>query len=133
MTRETPESPKRASSRIDSFRYAFAGIAYVLRTQRNTWIYAIVSVCVVALGVWLGVGRTEWAILFIAIGIVWTAEFVNTATETIVDLASPGIDPLAKIGKDVAAAGVLVAAFTAALVGLVIFGPPLWWRLTGSI
>lgn len=133
MPRETPESPKRAASRIDSFHYALAGIAYVLRTQRNTWIYSVVSAGVVALGASLGVNRTEWAVLLLTIGLVWTAEFVNTALETVVDLASPEIHPLAKIGKDVSAAAVLLASITAALVGLVILGPPLWERWIGGV
>jgi diacylglycerol kinase len=61
---------------------------------------------------------------------VFVAEFLNTAIETVVDLASPEIHPLAKIGKDVGAAAVLVAALAAILVGLLILGPPLWAKLT---
>jgi diacylglycerol kinase (ATP) len=132
MSPENRESPKRASSRIDSFRHAFAGVAYVIRTQRNTWIYGIVSACVLALGLWLQLSRIEWAVLFLTVGFVWVSEFINTALEKIVDLASPDLHPLAKIGKDVAAAAVLVGALTSLLVGLAILGPPLWARLTAA-
>jgi diacylglycerol kinase len=58
-------------------------------------------------------------------GIVWVAEFFNTSIESVVDLASPELTPLAGIAKDVAAAAVLVGAGTALLTGLVILGPPL--------
>jgi diacylglycerol kinase len=67
-----------------------------------------------------------WATLFLAIGLVWTAEFVNTALEALVDLASPEMHPLARVGKDVGAAAVLIAALIAVLIGLFILGPPLF-------
>jgi diacylglycerol kinase len=88
-------------------------------------------VAVTALGLWLGLGRLEWAVIVLAVGLVWMAEFVNTALEAVVDLASPDLHPLAKIGKDVAAAAVLVGAITAVVVGLLVLGPPLWLRLFG--
>jgi len=70
-------------------------------------------------------------VLLLTIGLVWTAEFLNTALEAVVDLASPQQHPLARIGKDVGAAAVLIAALIAVLTGLLILGPPLWMRLFG--
>ena len=122
---------KRATSRLASFRHAFAGWWYVLRTQRNAWIHATTSTLVFGLGLWLGLGRLEWAIILLAIAGVWMAEFINTALEAVVDLASPDLHPLAKVGKDVAAAAVLVGSLTAMLVGLLILGPPLWEKIGG--
>ena len=84
---------------------------------------------VVALGIFLQLGWQSWAILFLAIGLVWTAEFVNTALEAIVDLASPEMHPLAQVGKDVGAAAVLIAALVSALIGMLILGPPLIARI----
>jgi diacylglycerol kinase (ATP) len=124
--------PHRARSRADAFRYAFAGWWHVLRTQRNAWIHAFASLAVIALGLWLGLGRQDFAILLLAIGLVWLAEFVNTALEAVVDLASPTAHPLARVGKDVGAAAVLIAAITSALVGLLVLGPPLLARLAGE-
>ncbi len=120
---------RRARSRLHSFRHAFAGWWYVLRTQQNAWIHAIASILVVVLALWLRLGRRDWALLLLAIGLVWMAEFVNTALEAVVDLASTEIQPLAKAGKDVGAAAVFIAAGTAALIGLLILGPPLLSRL----
>jgi diacylglycerol kinase len=85
------------------------------------------------LGLWLGLGRLEWAIIVLTVGLVWMAEFVNTALEAVVDLASPDLHPLAKVGKDVAAAAVLVGACTAVVVGLLVLGPPLWARLAALL
>jgi diacylglycerol kinase len=112
------------TSRIAAFGHAFRGWAYVLKTQHNAWIHSVVAIIVFALGLWLKLSTTDWAILIVTI-----AEFINTSIEAVVDLASPTHHPLAKVGKDVGAAAVLVAALSAVLVGLLILGPPLWARL----
>ncbi len=119
------------TSRGRSFAHAFNGLWYVLRTQRNAWIHALVSVLVIALAAWLHLSIRDWAVLFLTIATVWTAEFINTALEAVVDLASPQQHPLAKVGKDVGAAAVLLAALASILVGLLILGPPLWEKIQG--
>jgi diacylglycerol kinase (ATP) len=116
-------------SRAKSFRYAFAGWWFVIRTQRNAWIHAVVSVAVVLVSFWLQLVPRDWAVIVMAIALVWTAEFLNTALEAVVDLASPQQHYLARVGKDVGAAAVLIAAFSAALIGFLVLGPPLWNRL----
>lgn len=116
-------------TRAHSFRYAFGGWWYVIRTQRNAWIHAIVSILVITVSIWLGLNTGDWALIIIAIAMVWTAEFINTALEAVVDLASPEQDDLAQVGKDVGAAAVLIAAGSAALIGFLTLGPPLWDRL----
>ncbi|MCA9980434.1 MAG: diacylglycerol kinase family protein [Anaerolineales bacterium] len=120
-----------AYSRIRSFKYAFQGWWFVLQTQHNAWIHAVASVVVVPLALWLRVSRLELAVIFLAITAVWVGEFLNTAIEAVVDMASPEFHPLAKVAKDVAAAAVLLAAIAAVLIGLLILGPPLVWRLFG--
>ena len=102
----------------------------MLRTQRNAWVHACISVAVFAASLWLQLGRLEWAVILLTVALVWLAEFINTALEAVVDLASPDLHPLAKVGKDVAAAAVLVAALTSVGVGLLVLGPPLWTRLS---
>ncbi len=121
----------RSPSRAAAFRYALRGWWHVLRTQRNAWIHASASVAVILTAVWLRLDRLSWAVLFLAIGAVWMAEFLNTALEAVVDLASPEHHPLARVGKDVGAAAVLIAAATSAAVGLLVMGPPLWERIAG--
>jgi diacylglycerol kinase (ATP) len=112
-------------TRAHSFRYAFRGWWFVVRTQRNAWIHATVSVAVIILAVWLHISRLEWAVVLLAITLVWMAEFLNTALEAVVDLASPKQHYLAQIGKDVGAAAVLIAAGSSVIIGLLILGPPL--------
>ncbi len=121
--------PQRARSRIAAFGHAFSGWWYVLRSQRNAWIHTVATLLVVAAGAWLRVDRLSWALLLGAIGMVWLAEFLNTALEAVVDLASPEHHPLARVGKDVGAAAVLIAALTSAAIGLLVLGPVLYSRL----
>jgi diacylglycerol kinase len=118
------------TSRYHSFRHAFHGWGYVLRTQRNAWIHSLVATLVILMGLWLDITPQDWAILVLTIAMVFTAEFINTAIEAVVDLASPTHHPLAKVGKDVGAAAVLIAALAAILIGLLILGPPLWAKLS---
>lgn len=116
-------------SRIRAFGYAFRGWWHVLRTQRNAWIHALFTVAVVILAAWLSLPRDDWAVILLTIAMVWTAEFMNTALEAVVDLASPQHHFLARVSKDVGAAAVLITALTSVLVGLLLLGPPLWERI----
>ncbi|MCD4673398.1 MAG: diacylglycerol kinase family protein [Anaerolineaceae bacterium] len=112
-------------SRIKSFKHALAGLWYVIKTQKNAWLHAFATLLVILTAVWLSLSMLEWAILFLTIGSVWTAEFINTALEAIVDLASPEEHPLARVGKDVGAAAVLISSFFAALIGVFLLVIPI--------
>ena len=116
-------------SRIHSLRHAFRGWRHVMQTQRNAWIHATVATLVLIVSLWLGLPARDWAVLILTIAMVFAAEFINTSIEAVVDLATQEHHPLAKVGKDVGAAAVLIAALAAVLVGLLILGPPLWERV----
>ena len=100
-------------------------MSYLVRTQPNFRVHLVAAAAVLAVSFGVGVTIVEMAIMVLAIGLVLVAEAMNTAIEAVVDLASPAIHPLARIAKDVAAAGVLVAAGIAALTGLVVLLPRL--------
>ena len=119
----TTEAEQFVKDRKNSFLAAFQGLAFVFRTQRNAWIHLASTVIVVGVGIFLHLEIGEWITLLLVIGLVWLAEFLNTAFEAIVDLASPEIHPLAKISKDVGAASVLIAAILAVVIGILILGP----------
>lgn len=119
--------------RARSFRYAFAGWWYVIRTQKNAWIHAVISVAVLAVTIWLQLSARDVAVLILTIAMVWTAEFLNTALEAVVDLASPELHPLAKVGKDVGAAAVLIGALASVIIGVLIIGPPLLQAVRGLL
>lgn len=108
--------------RLQSFRYAFRGIKYLLKTQHNAWIHLCASLIVIFAGFWFSISTTEWVLVGLAIGLVFTAETFNTAIELLVDKISPEYDKKAGIIKDVAAGAVLFSAIAAAVVGLIVFG-----------
>ncbi len=121
----------RSRNIFDSFRFAFSGLWYVLRTQRNSRIHLLIAVLVILLGLWLGLPLDQWAVLVLTIGFVLVSEMLNTVAETLVDLINPGYHPLAKVIKDVTAGAVLLAAVISVIVGLLVLGPPLWVRVCG--
>lgn len=116
-------------SRLQSFKHAFIGLWHVIRSQQNAWIHAIATIVVIIISFWLRLPLHDWAILLTTIAMVWTAEFLNTALELVVDLASPDLHPLARAGKDVGAAAVLIAAISAVIIGVIILGLPLIEKL----
>jgi diacylglycerol kinase len=122
----------RSRNILDSFRFAFVGLWYALRTQRNTRIHLSIAAAVVVVGLCLNLSHVEWAVLTLTIGFVLVSEMLNTVAETLVDLISPGYHPLAKIVKDVTAGAVLLTAIVSVVVGLLVLGPPLWKRLCGN-
>lgn len=116
-------------ARVQSFRNAFAGVLDVLRGEHNAWIHAAMTAAVCSLAGWLGVSRLEWCVLALAIASVWAAEAMNTALEHLADATTGDPDPRIRRAKDAAAGAVLLAAAGAAVVGLLVLGPPLLGRL----
>jgi diacylglycerol kinase len=111
---------------VTGFKYAFQGLWYALRTQRNMRFHVVVAILVIIAGISFRVSAVEFAMLFVAITGVFIAEMFNTVIELCVDLASPTYHPLAKIAKDVAAGAVLLSAILSVIIGLFVLGPHLW-------
>jgi len=128
------ESTKRAlpAKILRSFAFAFVGVGYLLRTQRNARIELTLGIAACLLGAWLRISRVEWAVIAFTIALVLILEGLNTAIEMAIDLASPELHPLAKHSKDLAAGMVLLASIASVAVGLLILGPPLWNKLFGA-
>lgn len=122
---------RRMASLIAAFGFAFSGIWYLLRTQRNAQIHCLVGACALALAAVLRVERWEWLVLVLTIALVLAAEGVNTAIEAAVDVATSRRHPLAKVAKDVAAGTVLICAIASVIVGCIVFIPHLWDLLMG--
>jgi diacylglycerol kinase (ATP) len=127
LRRETRRAvPFRAARReatgvVNSLNYAFEGVIYVVRTQRNMRVHFAIAVLVLVLGVVLGVNRLELLALMVSVSFVLVAEMLNTALEKAIDVATNSFDPVARAAKDVAAGAVLIAAVNAVFVGYVVF------------
>ena len=114
-----------------SFTYAFRGVAYCVKNERNMRIHLAATVLVSYFSYFYGLSRGEYLVLLLCCGFVIAAEAFNTAIEALVNLESPAYHHYARIAKDVAAGAVFVAALTAAIAGAVLFFQPerLWKTL----
>ncbi|MDK2919915.1 MAG: diacylglycerol kinase [Candidatus Petromonas sp.] len=111
----------KAKKLIDSFNYAFEGIIYTLKTQRNMRIHFIIAVLVLFFSLFYNLTKIEILILFITIALVIIAEMINTCIEATIDLITDKYHELAKIAKNVAAGAVLISAINSIIVAYVIF------------
>lgn len=109
--------------RMRSFKYAFRGMACLFKNEHNARIHLFITVCVVIAGFLLNISPTEWIAIVFAIGFVLAAESFNTAVEALCDEVSSGYRESIRRSKDVAAAGVMIAALTAVVIGLIVFIP----------
>lgn len=105
------------------FIYAWNGIKYFFSSQFNARIHALLTLLVVIMGIFFKISTMEWLIILLCIGVVFTAEIMNTAIELLTDLVSPGYNKKAGLIKDLAAGAVLVSALVSAIIGFWIFIP----------
>ncbi len=108
-----------------SFRVAFAGIAFLLRTQVHVRWHLAATLLVITAGVIVGVSRGEWLALISAMALVWVAECLNTSIEQTCDAITREQRPQIRHAKDVAAGAVLLASIFAVVIGLLVFVPHL--------
>lgn len=106
---------------FDSFNYAFEGIIYTLRTQRNMRIHFIIAVLVLFFSIFFDLSKVETIVILITISLVIVAEMINTSIEATIDLITDKYHELAKIAKNVAAGAVLISAVNSIIVGYIIF------------
>lgn len=92
---------------LKSFKYAFNGIIKSFKTEKNMKFHILMMVLVIIAGTLLKISKIEWIICVILFALVISAELINTAIETIVDMITMEKNEKAKIAKDVAAGAVL--------------------------
>lgn len=109
--------------RIISFSYALKGLKSVFLSEPNMKIHVGIAVLVVLMGLYFRISVYEWMACVLCIGLVFSSEMFNTAIETVVDLISPNVHPLAGKTKDIAAGAVLITAICSVIIGILIFLP----------
>ena len=117
--------PFSFKARIISFKHAFIGIADFFQSEHNALIHLVVAIVAIGFGIWLSISCVEWIIVICLIGIVYMAEFFNTAIEKLGDSITGEYNEAIKGAKDLSAAAVLIVALTAVVIGLIIFIPRL--------
>ena len=108
---------------VQSLGYALAGLGFALKTQRNLRWHVVAACATVGVAIWLGLNRTEMAVLVLVIGLVLCAEILNTAVELTIDMIKITEHPVARLVKDVAAGAVLVTAIMAIAIGWLLIVP----------
>ncbi len=108
-----------------SFRNAFTGMVILVRTENNARIHIIILVLVIVAGIALKISPAHWIAVSLAAGLVLATECINTAFEYLCDSLMPEYDSRIKKAKDLAAAGVLIAAIVSVVTGLIVFIPAL--------
>lgn len=123
------EKEKKAWSivkRAQSFTHAFRGIKLFVKTTPNALIQICIGIIVIIAGFYFKISSFEWIALIFAVGFVLVTESLNTAIEIDIDLTSPEYHPYARDTKNVAAGAVLLAVFTATIIGFIIFVPKIF-------
>lgn len=108
---------------ISSFDHAIRGVIFLLKSEQNARVHAVITILVGIAVYILNVSRVEAAILFIAVIMVFAIEIINTAIEKVFDVCHPQDHILIRAAKDAMAGAVLIAAIIAIVVGFLIFMP----------
>jgi len=109
--------------RLASFKYAFNGLKILVLEEHNARIHLAAAICVILLGLFFNISALEWIAVSLVIGFVIACEAINSAIENLADFVSPEKNEFIKKAKDLSAAGVLVSAITAVIIGFLIFLP----------
>ncbi len=109
--------------RLKSFKFAFRGLYTLIKEEANARIHLAAALVAVLFGIILKIGKLEWTVIVIVIGIVFIAELFNTALERLSDLVEPEFNEKIKRAKDLAAGAVIVSAIIALIAGILIFLP----------
>ena len=106
-----------------SIMYSLDGLYYAYRYEQSLWLHGLCTILAIIMGIIFQIKLSEWAIIFIALGIILALELINTAIEAAVDLTTSKIHPLAKIAKDCGSAASFVMSIVSIVISLFVFGP----------
>ena len=106
---------------LESFGYALEGIGAAIRDERNFKVMLAMGALALVAGVIVRLDAVSWVIVILMVGVVLAGELINTAIESVVDLACPDIHPLAKLAKDLSAGAMLVLSAAVAVGGAIIY------------
>ncbi len=110
-------------SRLSSFRFAVRGLAALFINEHNARIHLFAAITAIAAGIILKIGRLEWAMIIIVIGLVFISELFNSSIESLSDIVRPEYNEGIRKAKDYAAAAVLISAAISVITAGLIFIP----------
>jgi len=107
---------------LKSVNHASQGIRYAF-SQQNFFLMFLMAIGTLILGFWLQISYFEWLIIIFLIGSILSLEMLNTVLERTLDFLEPYISDKIRMIKDLIAGAVLIACFTAMILGFIIFFP----------
>ena len=119
-----PDSPrdKPQQSWPQKFTVATRGLRIAISTETSFYVHLTATVAVLLAGWSLDISKLEWCLLALCIGIVLSAELMNTALERLAQAITKEDNPHIRDALDIASSAVLIAALTASILGVMIFG-----------
>ena len=102
---------------------AFQGIYQFFRQDFHGKLHAVIASLTCILGAYLGLEKVEWLLVILCIGIVISAEMLNSALEALSDVVQPQQDLQIKGIKDISAGAVLWVSLMSLVIGICIFVP----------
>lgn len=117
---------KFIKGRLNGMKYSFKGGMELLRSEASIQVQFGVAIIVTFAGFYFNISRMEWVAQLLCIGMVMTAEGLNTAIEAVADFIHPDYHEKIGIIKDIAAGAVGIAAFIAMVIACVIYIPKIF-------
>jgi diacylglycerol kinase len=115
------DSRYTVSGRVKALGDAFRGLKFVFREEPNSIPYAALTACIIGLGFYREIDRHGWEILFLAGGLLWGLEAINSAVERLADAVTLEHDPMIGKAKDIAAGAVQIGAAFALVAVVLVF------------
>ena len=116
---------------LKGFSYAIDGLKSAYKNEQSMTIHFFTTILIIILCIVLKASVLEWAVSILLLGLIAGMELINTSLEAVIDLISPKIHPLAKVGKDTASAAVAFLSCIAFLFWVILFGPRLVTLILG--
>ncbi len=113
---------RRRPSWKRKFAAALSGVRAGVQGESSFCVHIFAAACAVAALVAFGCTSAEWAAVLGVIGLVMTAELMNTALETLFRGFDQPTRDRVYVALDVAAGAVLMASAAAVAVGVAVFG-----------
>lgn len=102
------------------FRNAFRGMRVGMLGQTSFYAHSVISLLVFVAAIALHVTLLEWCVLLLCIGLVLTAELMNSSLECFGKAITDEFDEDIRDALDIASGAVLIASISAAIVGATI-------------
>jgi len=111
-----------------SLVFAFRGIGYMCKNERNFKIHLFFAVLISFIGLLVGFNHYEWMIVILLIAIILSAEIFNSALEKVCDLMKVKLklkyEDTTAI-RNLSAGAVIIIVFFSLLIGIILIGSKL--------